>query len=539
MIKIENDIFYISAGEACYIFRIENGVPMHVYFGKRVEPEDDLSALGLSGKTPELSVPTAIIDDKKTDVEFVFDSAGVNDDGDERTLVVDLRDKKNMLKAHMYYTPNARGGIFRRVVIESASGDVKLPLVRQALRCASTDNIIENSGKDTCCAVWGSHGFLCANADGNVTIKRDGDEAVVTLENNYDLTISGCVYEVDCPELLCVYSDNGKGGISRIFHDILREEKDDDDLSERSAVLFLPKVDGFDTLKAAVKAAGELGFGVVALDGGRHTRDEIYALGVACRENGLIAGLRINRECIQPDSALRTGIWEATDGDMCKYDNSDEHTDRLYRAVHYSVSNFDIRYVMIDASADVSDIYVNRGKFALKNLLKYKYEDPKVHVDFGMKSEEQSKAFTECYPLEFVRNVISPEPTEGFKTRFDKATLGALGYEFDPLELSDGIKRAVRAQILSYQDDALTVLRGDIYSSDNCRMAVSKDKSRAYAVCTADGASRVKLDGLDEHNLYHVRELDKTFSGAALVNCGIALESSGTYVFHIRQVADY
>lgn len=532
MIRIENDIFYMSAGEACYIFKIENGIPMHVYFGKRVEPEDDLSALGLSCKTPELTVPTAIINDKKTDVDFVFDSAGVNDDGDSKTLVVELRDQKNKLKAHMYYTPHPRGGIFRRVVVEGVYSDVKLPIVRQALRCESSDNMIENNGKDACCGFLDSHGFLCANADGNVSIKRDGDEAVVTLENSYDLTISCGIYEVNCPELLCVYSDNGKGGISRVFHDILREQTDDDDLSERSAVLFLPKIDDFATLKAAVKAASELGFGVVALDGGVHGEDMFVALCAMCRENGLNAGLRISRT-VQEDSVLYSRLCSKTLTGDYMYDDTQKSIAALcHRALGIAVQN-DIRYVMIDAPAQVT-----RGMFALKNMLIEHYNGF-VRVDFGMTSDEMSNAFTEYYPLEYVRNIVSTKSTENFKTRFDNASFGTLGYELNPLELSDGIKRAVRAQILAYQDDALTVLHGDIYNSAGCNMAVSKDKSRAYAVCNAHGASRVKFNGLDEHNLYHVRELDKTFSGAALVNCGVSLEKNGTYVFHIRQVVDY
>ncbi|MDE7165258.1 MAG: GH36 C-terminal domain-containing protein [Clostridiales bacterium] len=537
MIRIENDNFYMSAGEACYIFKIENGIPMHVYFGKRVEPEDDLGALGFFAGTPELSVPTAVIDDEEVDTEFVFETAGVNNDGENKTLIVELRDKKNHLKAHMYYTPHPRGGIFRRVVLESSSGYVKFPLVRQALSCGFSDSIVENNGKNACYGFLDSHGFLCANADGNVTIKRDGNEAVVTLTNNEELIVSGGIYEVDCPELLCVYSDNGKGGISRVFHDILREQTDGGDLSERSAVLFLPKIDDFATLKAAVKVASELGFGVVALDGGKHTKEMMDALCGVCRENGLIPGLRINRDAIEPRSALYTNWCKKAANGEYKYDYSDKHTAGLYHAVRAEVARNDIRYVMIDAPYDVSDIYVAHGKFALKNMLKGEHDD--VRVDFGMKSDEQSKAFAVCYPLEVVRNIISPEPTDDFKTRFDNASFGTLGYELDPLELSDGVKRAVRAQILAYQDDALTVLHGDIYNSAGCNMAVSKDKSRAYAVCNADGASRVKFNGLDEHNLYHVRELDKTFSGAALVNCGVSLEKNGTYVFHIRQVVDY
>ena len=75
-------------------------------------------------------------------------------------------------------------------------------------------------------------------------------------------------------------------------------------------------------------------------------------------------------------------------------------------------------------------------------------------------------------------------------------------------------------------------------------LVASKDKSKAYAVCVnAGGRARVKLRGLDERNLYHVRELGKIYSGAALVGYGIPLpEGAGkntSFAFHLGQVADY
>lgn len=546
MIKIENDIFYISAGEACYIFRIENGVPMHVYFGKRVEPEDDLSALGFSGKTPELTVPTVFDGVKNIATDFVFATAGVNDDGDGKTLIVELIDKKNKLKAHMYYTPHPRGGIYRSVVFERhGTKTVYLPHVRQMVGCLSGSVLddkdikrargffaaVGSDGRGDAC------GFLCVNSDGCFAAKRS-DDVVVMCCNGDAVTLGDGA--ASCPELLCVYSDNGKGGVSRIFHDILREDKNDGDLSERSAVLFLPKTENVDTLKSAVKAAGELGFGIVALDGGENTAESLRELGALCRANDLIPGLRIRRDFVENGSALYTESCE--ESWKGAYEYSSDELAALYGAVRNVVAQNGIRYVMIDERIDMPDDYMDYDqcdidcKITLKNMIAEEFDG--VCVDFGMRSEERSRALTACYPLMCVRNVISPT-TENFKTRFDLASLGKLGYELDPLELSEGLKRAVRAQILSYQDDALTVLHGDIYSSENCRMAVSKDKSRAYAVCKADGSCRVKLNGLDEHNLYHVHELEKTFSGAALVNCGILLENAGTYVFHIRQVADY
>lgn len=521
MIKIENDTFYISAGETCYIFKIEDGVPRHVYFGKRVEPEDDLAALGYDGKTKELTV-RAVIGGKKQDIDFVFVDAGVIDRDGDKTLEVVLNAKNAELEARMYYTPHPRGGIFRSVAIRGNGGnaEIKLSLVRQSVGCGGdrADNVYSGDRDSYFSAVYGekyngdAYGFLCVHADGNVEFKQLGGAAAVcdTLD---EITISD-FDRVECPQLLCVYSDIGKGGVSRVFHDILREGHNG--LFERAAVLFLPKTAQAD-IAQSVKAAGELGFGIVAIDGGEYGIEAVQEFAAVCRELGISPGLRVNRyaEC--------------------------GGTAALYHALHAAVAQNDIRYVMIDAPTDMQDSNAVRGMFAIRNMLKKEF-DGFIRVDLGMPSDEMSEAFTECYPLEYVRNIISPEPTENFKTRFDVASLGGLGYELNPTELSDGIKRAVRAQILSYQDDALTVMHGDFYRQSACRMAVSKDKSCAYAVCEgkkADGKSRVRLIGLDEHNLYHVHEKNKTFSGAALVHCGIALDDAGTYVFHIRQVADY
>lgn len=533
MIKIENDICYISAGEACYIFKIADGVPTHIYFGKRVEPEDDLAALGLGGKIKELCVQ-AIKGGKKMDVDFTVSEAWImtDDAGNNKSLVVELLGRNAKLKATMYYTPHPRGGIYRRVVIEcEGSDELKLTLVRQSVSCGDAQNIDGKSngffgmaGGDS----GDAYGFLCPNGEGNITVRDtvmcDTTDAVTLYEINGD---------VECHELLCVYSDMDRGGVSRIFHDILREE--DSDVSERAAVLFLPKIDRKEIV-AAVKAAGELGFGVVAMDGGRHTEDEISTLSEACSKNGLIAGLSINREFIEGDSALRTCVCTPSDS-IYKCDNSDEHTAMLYHRIRYYMSNYDIKYFMIAAPHGATSGDTARGMFALRNMIKYKFDGfDGVRVDFCLPPDEV-QAFTAFYPLGFIRNIVTPDPPENFKTRFDVSSLGALGYEFNPTELSDGIKRAVRAQILAYQDDARCILRGDIYGDGTCRMAVRKDKSRAYAVCVSSGG-RVKLLGLDEHNLYHVRELNKTFSGAALVHCGIAVDE-GTHVFHILQVADY
>ncbi|MCH5153639.1 MAG: GH36 C-terminal domain-containing protein [Clostridiales bacterium] len=545
MIKIENDTIYMSAGEACYIFGLEDGVPMHIYFGKRVEPEDDLRALNAgAAKVPELSVKKIGADGKKQDLHFLFDGAEVEEQ-EEKTLHVTLTEKTIGLKAHLFYTPNPRGGFTRKAEIENfGSGAVALCSAAQSVACGNGCDIVvadgyNNSTKGvgylavaTCEGLNERHGdaygFLCAAADG--AIAADGNASVscdidgeIKLEPGHSAT---------CPEMLCVYSDCGLGGITRIFHDILRQRQDG--LNERvPTVLFLQRGE------MSVSAAVEIGFGVVALDCGGSAAADVQKLAAACKEHGIALGLRVSRENIDKNSVLYSPLCKKSENKY-KYDYSDEHTLALLEKLSGIIEQYDVHYVTIDAPEPMAQAKYARGMFMLMDGLTTAFSG--LRVDFGIRSDRIGKEFAFCHPLGLVRNIICPLPAEDFKQRFDLATLGTLGYEL-PQDLSDGIKRAVRAQMLSYQDDALSVMRGDMYrqhdKSGSCRMAVSKDKSRAYAVCEAQKKWRVKFYGLDEHNLYHVREQNKTFSGAALMSCGIPLESKGTYVFHILQVADY
>lgn len=545
MIKIENDVFYLSAGEACYVFALQDGVPVHVYFGKRIEPEDDVRALAFGvDKIPELSVQKVSADGKKQELHFLFDGADV-EALEQKTLHVRLTEKKAGLTAHLYYTPNPRGGITRYARIEnSGAGEVVVCSARQSIACCSGCDVIVADGYNNSTKGIGylavatskgldeqhgdAYGFLCAAADGAVTAQG---EKTVSCDIDGTVKIEGG-QKISCPEMLCVYSDSGLGGMTRIFHDILREKQGG--LSERvPATLFLPKGE------TSVAAAVEIGFGVVAVDCGENTLDDIKALSQSCKDHGIALGLRVNREKITKDSALYCPLCKKSEGGY-KYNFSDEHTLALLEKLSGVISDCDVRYVTIDATEPMTQAKYARGMFMLKDGLTKRFA--LLRVDFGITSSKLGKEFTFCYPLGLVRNIISPTPPETFKQRFDVATPGTLGYELAP-DISDGIKRAVRAQILSYQDDALSVMRGDVYRQHDmvgtCRLVVSKDKSRAYAVCEAQGKWRVKFYGLDEHNLYHVREMDKTFSGAALISCGIPLDAPGTYVFHILQVADF
>lgn len=157
----------------------------------------------------------------------------------------------------------------------------------------------------------------------------------------------------------------------------------------------------------------------------------------------------------------------------------------------------------------------------------------------------EKKKLSAVVPLCALGGRASAEPS--LKTSFDMCALGVLSYRLDPEMLGEGGGRALRAQVFSYQDDRELIENGDLYSLSGCggyaAAAVSKDKSRAVAVyISGGGAARLRFFGADEHALYHVRELDRTFSGAALVGYGIDVSDvrEGESVsFRLRQVADY
>lgn len=565
MIKTDNDVFYLSAGEACYIFGAKGGTPKTLYFGKRIEYEDDIAALGYSAFGDELEVKSAYRDGKPIKVVLDFCDArilnakpcdGATLDGG-KTLAVTLRDKKNMLSAVLYYTAYPRGGFTRSATVTNEGcGTVKAELalavslggVFSAVTVNADGNIdISGSGESCGTGIYNyaalsandgadAYAVMCPFADGRVTAAC-GNGAKIFCGNGTAEIPAGGQYRT--AELLAVYSDNGLDGTSRVFHDILREHMRGNASARRShTVLFFPHGDK-SAACAAARSACEMGFDVLAVNAGDYTAAELKAVAAACKSEGLEFGLRINLSGIKQNSALCRAEYKENGG-YCRVDFSDPSAAAAFAsAVEKETLVADAKYVVFD-TANALDIPTARTVFGIHKKLN---ESSDIKCEWGIVQGGMPNALSLCYPLCMLRNAVGLSPADAFKTRFDCATFGLLSYEFDPAVPDDNIKTAVRAQILSYQDDAPIVTGGDLYRPNTmCRIAVTKDKSKAYAVCLTDGNSeRVRFLGLDERNLYRVRELDKIFSGAALVRCGIVLPSDakGTAVFHFRQVADY
>lgn len=567
MIKIENDKIYMTAGDACYVMGIREGKLYADHFGKRIELEDDVVAL-CGGGTPEFA-PTVTAGGKK--LEFEYAGASVLDvkphrasalDGG-KTLVVKFR-AKNVLgvSAELYCTPYARGGFTKRaVVVNNSGGDIAVG-VANSLRFAKNGKLLYVTGDGdiaktdeldgtaprsvdnfiAASADGGVYGFLSVYGDGLLTAKNSADGLRVDCAECDGVTVaSGDSYMT--PEVLAVFSDNGTGGMSRIFHDILREAPGGKFLKERRPiVLFCPPVPE-SKIQGAVKAAGELGVDVFALDIGVTSAKSLAVLVAECKEAGLKPGVKLDPFRISGKSAVFGKTCVKTESGYSCDLASDASIKELLELLEKAVKECGIEYLMIDLPRGGIQEFA-RGVYTVRHELRSAFGD-ELAVEWGIVSDKLRLGRLLCYPPCMMRTAV--ELGGGLKTAFDKASVGCLCYYIDPTALSDDVKRAVRAQIFSYQDDAPTVVYGDIYklastAGDVCIMSVTKDKSKAYVVCerkNKEKPARVKLAGLDEHNIYRVRELNKTFSGAALIYCGVPLLNADTVCLHIRQVADF
>lgn len=585
MIKTDGGTFYMTAGEACYIFKIDRGELRHVHFGKRVEPEDDLIALGFGADNcSELGGVRFARGGKPLDVKLEYVGAEVSAEkpaperpalGGGKTLVVRLRDVNASLRVKLYYTPYVRGGFSRRVeIFNDGVTPVTLTASPQIVTLAREYDIISvgangekrrepvakhspdgnamsnflAAAKPTASESHGDvYGFLCAYGDGALRATANGAATEIRCyEGARDIEIAaGGAYSL--PEVLAVYSDSGVGGMSRVFHDILREYMGDRaDGKRRPTVLYCPTA-AADKLCAAAGEASKLGCDVFAVNGGELGADALKAVSEACRAAGIKIGMRVSPCAFGKSSAVYFPE-SVKSADGYSFDPDDVRAvDAFTAALQKLVAEHEAEYIMIDIPrGGVKPFAV--GMWRVRAALSALY--PELVVEWGAVPPEMLIGQSLCYPPCLMRNNVAATPSDSLKTRFDIATFGCLGYAFDPLQASDDLKRAVRAQILSYQDDAGIAVNGDLYrlsaaDGDVCLMSVTKDKSRAYAVCVRTRAVKtsVRLLGLDEHNIYHIRELNKTFSGAALMYCGVsvppALGEKTTFVLHLRQVADY
>ena len=564
MIKIENNVYYLTAGNACYIFTASShGELLHRYYGRRIEPEDELGTLGsvpdamreffMPGFDGRFEIKRQELLEEKPPADVPMLDGG-------KTLALALADDSG-IRADIFITPYARGGFTRRTIITnngnsavtipagcSVTGlageydavtvgtDGKLAVGEYTARTRTADRFaaVAEHGADE--AHGRVYGFACVFGDGRIDVRRADDGIYVMCAAREVRLMPG---ETLClPEVLTVFSDSGYGGMSRAFHDIIRENSGNRSSERKPVVLFCPTLEAKDMCRAA-SAALELGLDVFCVNADGVGHDGLKKIAAEAKRVGIKLGIKVCVSAVKKGSVLcgKSGIVPVS---ADKYAVGDSRAFAL--ALEKLIDEFDIEYIMLDIPEPDIEKFAY-AMYSLRREMQKRFGE--LVVEWGAVAANMQYAQSLVYPYGMTR-IVADNSVASLKTAFDRATLGCLGYAFNPFELSDDIKRAVRAQVFSYQDDAPTVLGGDLYRLNAYdRAVVSKDKSKAYAVClmTADRSDdTVRFVGLDEHNIYHVREKDKAFSGAALMYCGIKLagvRDGDTVTFHLRQVADF
>ena len=164
-----------------------------------------------------------------------------------------------------------------------------------------------------------------------------------------------------------------------------------------------------------------------------------------------------------------------------------------------------------------------------------------------------------CYPVSSMSCHVSVSPNHqngriaDFETRTALATLGATGYELDPVKLTAEDAARIRRDVQDYHRVEELVLKGDLYRLDDPaegnlfgQMLVSKDKDQALLVVMRPlyvanpTAMRVYPQGLDQERQYQIPELGLTLRGDTLMHVGLLLDfGPGDFKarkFHIHEI---
>ncbi len=598
MIKISNGIYYITCGEACLFLHERDNRLEDVCFGRRVEFEDDVTALGLVGGDVFRAEIVRHGENKNLADRLVIKSAEVVPNSG-KCAFPRLRAEKTLkvvmtavgLKVELFFTPHTRGGISRRVaIVNTGAQPVELRSVGIFGMTVPTDMTVvgaafdrkgnavipsARAGKSSRIAVLSEN---CDDSYGEAigVYPIYGGTVAVSLSKDKRMEFSlplgnyvlGSGVRFESPEVLCVYSDCGTGGLMRALHDIVRDSLIAEKYNcMRRPIAFRSAATDCDDIIAGVRTVvlGADTF-IADFDGTAEGMKTLEKIGKECAA----AGVRLGAVCnFETGKTAVTGKMTGAGGDMTRREVQDAVLETVDKLVGSGVKHIIWKCAAVAACDDpayefdyISSVYGLLGAITEKypelmiagdgncaDLALLAYMPYFVFDRSNMK--DKLALFDVLPPCAVCDCVVPPENvSSSFKTDFDAATVGGLSYTFGAALAGEGICRAVRAQIFSYQDDSALAVGGDVYrqigDENGCAALVSKDKSRAYVVyCNYSdepSAQRVKLTGLDPHNLYHVRELGKTFSGAALAGYGVDVSDIGageTLCLHLRQVADY
>lgn len=419
------------------------------------------------------------------------------------------------------------------------------------------------------------------------------------------------------PEAVLVYTENGLGGMSRIWHKIVRERicrgKFRD--IERYALINNWEATYFDfaveKLSAIADKAKDIGLDLLVLDDGwfgirndDHTglgdwfvnRDKLPegldGLANEINKRGMKFGLWFEPEMMSPKGCLLfekhpdwalhiNGRQNSLGRNQLTLDLSREDVcDYIIDAVSKILESANIEYVKWDMNRYMSEVGSDKlpperqcevkfrymlGLYRVLETLTSSFPDVLFEscasgggrFDFGMLyympqtwSSDDTDAVERlyiqhgtsfCYPYSSMGAHVSVCPNHQvgrntpLKTRGYVALPGQFGFELDLAKMTDEELAEAKRLVGIYKELGEVFHRGDLYRIDdpmNSRFAsmnfVSEDGKKVvllrYVIATQPSCKfkYTRLQGLDPEAVYVCRENGKRYSGAMLMNIGIA-----------------
>ena len=147
------------------------------------------------------------------------------------------------------------------------------------------------------------------------------------------------------------------------------------------------------------------------------------------------------------------------------------------------------------------------------------------------------------YPIYSIGSHVSSVPNHQTKRstplsfRANVAYFGTIGYELNPITLTNEEKTIIKEQIIFYKNHRNLIRTGDFYrlkdpytGNESAWMVVSKDKNEAlvgwYKILATPNPRKIqtlKITGLDPKGKYTINHLDNTYYGDELMYNGIPL----------------
>jgi alpha-galactosidase len=264
----------------------------------------------------------------------------------------------------------------------------------------------------------------------------------------------------------------------------------------------------------------------------------------------------------------------------------DEVVEHIFKLMDAVIAGSDISYIKWDMNRNITEAYSRTlqsdaqgevfhryilGVYKLYELLTNKYPEilfescaggggrfdpgllyyaPQTWTSDDTDAVERLKiqyGTSMVYPLSAIGSHVSQIPNHQvgrktpLSTRADVAYFGTFGYELDVTELTPEEKLAVKQQIQFFKQYRELISQGTFHrllspfeSNETAWMVVSDNQSEAmigyYKVLAKpnEGYKRLKLTGLDQAALYHVKPLNKDYYGSELMAYGIILAEDFT-----------